>query len=362
MKFAPLKNICILVLSGLTLSITSCLGPQISPELAAKLEAAEEELEIARALEQPPHLPGTYEHFITHNGYPTTMEIYRDEPLLAQASGKSPIYICLEQQRGRLYVGDRVAADWPVSTGVAGRPTPTGTYKVLEKKPDYASNLYGKIRDAKGKTINSNADVTKDAIPEGGRFDGSPMPYWQRLTWDGLGMHVGKVKAGKRLSHGCIRTPRDMAKQLYDITTFRTKVHIVDELETCYPARVALLDGAKYKDSVRRLKEAENNYAELQKLAEEEIAAQLRAEGKEVPKKAEDTPKPKEQATKIAAEVKPIEEPKPVAVAAPKPTVVKTTPKTTTTVVNPASDIGVVRPVMPRQKRSSFNIHMPLPR
>lgn len=362
MKFAPLKNICILVLSGLTLSITSCLGPQISPELAAKIEAAEEELEIARALEQPPHLPGTYEHFITHNGYPTTMEIYRDEPLLAQASGKSPIYICLEQQRGRLYVGDRVAADWPVSTGVAGRPTPTGTYKVLEKKPDYASNLYGKIRDAKGKTINSNADVTKDAIPEGGRFDGSPMPYWQRLTWDGLGMHVGKVKAGKRLSHGCIRTPRDMAKQLYDITTFRTKVHIVDELETCYPARVALLDGAKYKDSVRRLEEAENNYAELQKQAEEEIAAQLRAEGKEVPKKAEDTPKPKEQATKIAAEVKPIEEPKPVAVAAPVPTVVKTTPKTTTTVVKPASDIGVVRPVMPRQKRPSFNIHMPLPR
>lgn len=349
MKLSPFKTICMLVLSGLTLSTTSCMGPQISPELAAKLEAAEEELELAREQEQPPHLPGTYEYFITHRGYPATMEIYRDEQLLAHANGKSPIYICLDQQRGRLYVGDKVAADWPVSTGVEGHPTPTGTYKVLEKKPDYASNLYGKIKDANGKTVNGNADITKDTIPEGGRFDGSPMPYWQRLTWDGLGMHVGKVKAGKRLSHGCIRTPREMAKCLYDITTFRTKVHIVDELESCYPARVALLEGDKYKESVRRLEEAEANYAKLRKQADDEIAAKLRAEGKEpeeieAPAMTEEMVKKEEPA--VAAPVV-VAEPEPKPVAAP---------------VKPTSDIGVVRPVMPRKQRSEFNVHMPLPR
>ena len=262
------------------LGLSSCMGPQISPALAAKIEAAEDALDEAELLEEPPHEPGSYEHFVTHHGYPTTMKVYRNEELLQKAGGKSPIYICIEQQRGRLYVGDKVAADWPVSTGVDGYPTKTGTYKVLEKKEQYASNLYGKIKDAKGKTVNHNADITKDVVPEGGRFDGSPMPYWQRLTWDGLGMHVGKVKAGKKLSHGCIRTPHDMAKELYNITTFRTKVHIVDELENCYPARDAMLNGVGYQESVRRREEAEEKLNKLLKQADEEIAAQLKAREK----------------------------------------------------------------------------------
>ena len=141
MKHTPFNILCVLMLGIVVLSTTSCMGPQISPELAAKIDAAEDELDRARLLEEPPHLPGTYEHFVTHHGYPTTMKIYKDEQLLARAGGSSPVYICLEQQRGRIYVGDRVAADWPVSTGVAGRPTPTGSYRVLEKKPDYATNL-----------------------------------------------------------------------------------------------------------------------------------------------------------------------------------------------------------------------------
>lgn len=285
MKFASitLKTIAI---GATALMMTACLGPQISPELAAKIDAAEEELEQAIVLEEPPHLPGSYEHFVTHNYYPTTMKVYRDEELLKSAGGKSPIYICLQQQRGRIYVGDRVAADWPVSTGVESHPTKTGSFKVLEKKESYASNLYGKIKDAKGKTVNHNATADVDPIPEGGRFDGSPMPYWQRLTWDGLGMHVGKVKAGKRLSHGCIRTPREIAADLYKITTFRTRVHIVDQLEDCYPARYALENGVGYQASVRRREDAEKKLADLRKEADKEIAAQLKA--REEAKRKED--------------------------------------------------------------------------
>lgn len=338
MKHTPFNILCVLMLGIVVLSTTSCMGPQISPELAAKIDAAEDELDRARLLEEPPHLPGTYEHFVTHHGYPTTMKIYKDEQLLARAGGSSPVYICLEQQRGRIYVGDRVAADWPVSTGVAGRPTPTGSYRVLEKKPDYASNLYGKIKDANGKTVNYNADMTKDTIPDGGRFDGSPMPYWQRLTWDGLGMHVGKVKAGKRLSHGCIRTPREMAKDLFDITTFRTKVHIVDQLESCYPARDALVNGVGYQDSVRRREEAEAKLAALRKQAEEEIAAKLAAEQKAAGKKVTKATPAKKEAPVVE-----------------QPTVVKSTPM-------PVSNIGRIQPVMPRSKKANSYIHMPLPR
>lgn len=270
-------TISLLCLCFVALTSVSCVGPSISPELEAKIDAAEKELSEARLLEEPPHLPGTYEHFVTHNGYPKTMAIYRDEELLKRAGCKSPIYICLSQQRGRIYVGGKVAADWPVSTGVSSYPTKTGSFKVLEKKATYASNLYGNIKDAKGRTVKYNATSTKHTVPAGGRFVGSPMPYWQRLTWDGLGMHVGKVQAGTPLSHGCIRTPREMAAELFRITACGTAVNIVEDLERCYPARDALFNGRGYQDSVQRRIEAQEKLAKLRKEAEAEIAAQEKA-------------------------------------------------------------------------------------
>lgn len=185
---------------------------------------------------KPVYLPGSYEYFVKQNGYPTTMHIFQDKELLKQANKKSPIYIDLEHQRGRIYVNGKVAADWPVSTGVAKHPTRTGKFSVIEKKATYASNSYGKIYDANGKCVNYNADFTKDVVPEGGSKVGSSMPYWQRLTHDGIGMHIGKVRAGRRLSHGCIRTPSLMAKELFRITKHGSKVYITESWESCYPA------------------------------------------------------------------------------------------------------------------------------
>lgn len=192
--------------------------------------------EVFNKQEKPEYLPGSYERFVyTIKGYPATMEIYQNEGLLKKAGGQCPVYISLAQQRGRLYVDGQVAADWPVSTGVPGRDTPTGNYRILEKKPQYASSSYGNIYDADGKMVKYNADITKDAVPEGGVFKGSPMPNWMRLTWDGVGMHTGKVKAGKRLSHGCIRTPNYMARRLFGITQCGTRVYVVKDVEACYP-------------------------------------------------------------------------------------------------------------------------------
>jgi hypothetical protein len=61
------------------------------------------------------------------------------------------------------------------------------------------------------------------------------MPYWQRLTATGIGMHVGKVRAGRRLSHGCIRTPGAMARELFGITGVGTQVTVTSKKECCYP-------------------------------------------------------------------------------------------------------------------------------
>ncbi len=200
--------------------------------------------------------PGSYEEFVfTCKDYPKVMEIYRNENLLARANGKnSRVSICLSQQRGRLYVQERtpdgfvvehVAADWPVSTGVDGRETPTGSFRIRLKKKEHSSNRYGKMYNAEGKCINRDADAFKDPIPEGGKFVGAGMPNWMRLTSDGVGMHTGKVRAGHRLSHGCIRTPGVMASKLFDITDIGTRVNITQELEASYPAHQALIEKAK---------------------------------------------------------------------------------------------------------------------
>lgn len=177
-----------------------------------------------------------YERFVFRNAnYPTSMQVYLDDALLERADARCPIYICLSQQRGRLYVDNQVAADWPVSTGADTHPTPTGPYRVRFKEKKHASNRYGKMYNAEGKCINRNADVFTEQVPEGGRFEGSPMPNWMRLTADGVGMHTGKVVAGKRLSHGCIRLPHMISTMLFDIVEYGSRVIIAEDIEPHYP-------------------------------------------------------------------------------------------------------------------------------
>ncbi len=271
-----LSVISLLMVTLAVLGITSC--SQISPELQARIDKAEEKLENSPPPAPLPYAKDSYEHFVCNHGYPKTMEIYRNKDLLQKANRRSTVHICLPQQRGRLYVNGQVAADWPVSTGVDGRETPTGTYTVIEKKKEYASNLYGNIKDANGKTVKRNADITKDSIPEGGVFEGSPMPNWQRLTWDGLGMHTGKVKAGQRLSHGCIRTPNDMASDLFSITGMGTRVHINDEIEKCYPSLELLSFSEQYQAILKVHTDAQEALDKLNQQAIEEIAAREKAE------------------------------------------------------------------------------------
>lgn len=191
----------------------------------------------------------SYQKFVLNNEkYPKTMEYYEDRSLMSKASARCPIYVCLDQQRGRLYVDGQVAADWPVSTGIPGRATPTGKFKVVLKKRDHSSNRYGKMYDAEGKVTDRDADAFNDTVPEGGKFVGASMPYWQRLTKDGVGMHTGVVKAGRRLSHGCIRTPNYIARRLFDITeTNVTPVTVTQAPEVCYPAMAQLKEKAARK-------------------------------------------------------------------------------------------------------------------
>lgn len=151
---------------------------------------------------------------------------YRQADLLDQATAKNTaVQISLTEQRGLLLVDGVVAMDFPVATGKASHPTPPGSYKILEKKKDHASNLYGRILSATGETMDSDADARTDAVPDGGSFIGAPMPYWMRMTPTGVGMHVGYVP-GRPASHGCIRLKKDVAVQLFSILELGSPVTV----------------------------------------------------------------------------------------------------------------------------------------
>jgi hypothetical protein len=99
-----------------------------------------------------------------------------------------------------------------VSTGKPGKETPSGVFAILQKKEFHRSNLY------------SNA----------------PMPFMQRLTWDGVAIHAGAVP-NYPASHGCIRVPLEFATELYGVTgPVSTAVIVVDQELASEGAALAL--------------------------------------------------------------------------------------------------------------------------
>ena len=116
---------------------------------------------------------------------------------MEEGGAGGPLYmvISIEKQRVHVYRGDRLIGVASVSTGMKGHRTPTGAYPILQKRQWHRSNLY------------SNA----------------PMPFMQRLTWDGIALHAGH-DPGYPASHGCIRMPYAFARQLFALTRIGTLV------------------------------------------------------------------------------------------------------------------------------------------
>jgi hypothetical protein len=142
-------------------------------------------------------------------------------------SGSPSIVIDLSEQTSSFYKGSKLVGVSAISTGREGFATPTGSYKILEKKADYASNLYGDYVDAAGNVVVKNVGIKKDPMPPGTSFRGAPMPYWMRLTNGGVGMHRGFLP-GVPDSHGCIRMPEKMVKIFFANVLVGTPVRVVN--------------------------------------------------------------------------------------------------------------------------------------
>ena len=125
------------------------------------------------------------------------------------------IYVSLGKQRAYLYVGDEIAVDTPISSGKRAGMTPKGDYTVLEKDLDHRSSIYGNFVDRQGRVVRSGVSTKIDSAPSGTTYSGAPMKYFMRLTWTGVGLHVG-ILPGYPASHGCIRMPEETAKLFFE--------------------------------------------------------------------------------------------------------------------------------------------------
>jgi lipoprotein-anchoring transpeptidase ErfK/SrfK len=82
--------------------------------------------------------------------------------------------------------------------GADDKPTPTGTFPILQKRAEHYSNLY----------------------------DGAPMPWMMRLTNDGVALHGSKVE-DDAATHGCIGLPDEFAELLFGAAKIGDKVIVV---------------------------------------------------------------------------------------------------------------------------------------
>lgn len=113
----------------------------------------------------------------------------------------------LRTQWAYLYRGGMQIAATPISSGRRHYRTPTGTFTVVQKQEMHRSNKYNDAR----------------------------MPYMQRLSWDGLALHAGRVPRHPS-SHGCIHLPMRFARWLYNQPTMGMRVAISDPVVTDKPA------------------------------------------------------------------------------------------------------------------------------
>jgi len=113
----------------------------------------------------------------------------------AKPLGPLIIAISIQKQRMKVYDANGVFAETPISTGMAGHPTPMGVFSVIQKQKLHHSNIYS----------------------------GAPMPYMQRITWSGIAIHAG-VLPGYPASHGCIRMPMAFAVKMWGWTRMGARV------------------------------------------------------------------------------------------------------------------------------------------
>ncbi|NEX21766.1 L,D-transpeptidase family protein [Thiorhodococcus mannitoliphagus] len=215
----PLGSLKIALSSLIALSLLGCDG------LARFTAKPDKKAEAVVAVEEPAEpapIPASKEK--------KPVEKPKKAPLYEwNGDGRSVtrIVINTNEQKARFYADNEEIGWATVATGVSKHPTPTGQFEVMEKVANKRSNLYGKVVK-NGKVVKRSVKVGRDSIPAGGTFEGAKMPYFMRLTYDGVGLHAGPIpRPGSPASHGCIRMPSKFAPLAFKHVSEGTSVEIV---------------------------------------------------------------------------------------------------------------------------------------
>src|SRR6201991_4219116 len=113
--------------------------------------------------------------------------------------GPMAVIVSLTEQRAYAYRNGILIAVSTVSTGKKGHETPTGVFTILQKDKDHHSKKY----------------------------NNAPMPYQERLTWDGIALHAGGLP-GYPESHGCVHLPTKFDEPLFHATNMGMAVVIAE--------------------------------------------------------------------------------------------------------------------------------------
>ena len=168
-----------------TLGMTAAAAPAFALEtyeaqMQASDAASQARIDMLNAFGPKALRPGQY--------------LWRDIPA---ERGRERVVVSLSDQLAYVYRGSLLMAVSTISSGKDEKPTPTGIFSVLDKRPMYRSKKY----------------------------DNAPMPWMQRIDQYGIALHAG-FNPGVPASHGCVRLPSAFAKKLYSVTDVGTPVYI----------------------------------------------------------------------------------------------------------------------------------------
>ena len=124
--------------------------------------------------------------------------------------GDTYVEVSIDEQHMWYYQDGKLMLDTDVTTGmdVESRRTPTGVYFIWKREsPSRLSGSYG------------SSNVT----------------YWMAFSWDGCGIHDASWRSqfGGDIwktngSHGCVNTPIDKCKELYNMIEYDTPVVVYE--------------------------------------------------------------------------------------------------------------------------------------
>lgn len=119
--------------------------------------------------------------------------------------GKVRIVVDLEAEQLYVYRRGYEIARSKILRGWGRHATPTGTFKILEKKKEHYSSTY----------------------------NNAPMPYNHRLTWKGVAIHGSDVD-DIHATHGCVGIPLEFIRELFKHTRVGDPVYITKNWMTSF--------------------------------------------------------------------------------------------------------------------------------